>query len=147
MERDCGRSGEGAIVNIDGGYRSLIMAGGMRGVNPRQMQRAMRSMGIKQENVEGVTEVIIRTRNKDIVITNAEVVRIDMQGSRSYQISGTETEMAPGEAGGSAAGPSFPSEDIELVMSQTNCDRERAIAALEETDGQPAEAIIKIMSE
>lgn len=138
---------EDAIVNIDGRYRSIIMAGGMRGVNPRQMQRAMRSMGIRQENIEGVTEVIIRTRNKDIVITNAEVIRIDMQGSKSYQISGTETEMAPGEAGGSAAGPSFPNEDIELVMSQTNCDRERAIAALEEAEGQPAEAIIKIMSE
>ena len=55
--------------------------------------------------------------------------------------------MAPGSAGGVSAGPSFPNEDIELVMSQTNCDRDKAIAALEETDGQPAEAIIKIMSE
>ena len=41
----------------------------------------------------------------------------------------------------------FPEEDVELVMSQVNCDREKAIAALEATDGQPAEAIIKIMSE
>ena len=122
------------------------MAGGMRGVNPRQMQRAMRSMGIKQNNIEGVTEVIIRTKDKDIVITNAEVVCVDVKGSKSYQVSGTETEMAPGSAGVSA-GPSFPNEDIELVMSQTNCDRDKAIAALEETDGQPAEAIIKIMSE
>ena len=103
----------------------------------------MRSMGIKQNNIEGVTEVIIRTKDKDIVITNAEVVCVDVKGSKSYQISGTETEMAPGVS----AGPSFPNEDIELVMSQTNCDRDKAIAALEETDGQPAEAIIKIMSE
>ncbi len=123
------------------------MAGGMRGVNPRQMQRAMRSMGIKQNTIDGVTEVIIRTKDKDIVITNAEVVCVDMRGSKSYQISGTETEMAPGAAGGAPAGPSFPAEDIELVMSQTNCDRDAAIAALEATDGQPAEAIIKIMSE
>ena len=55
------------------------MAGGMRGVNPRQMQRAMRSMGIKQNNIEGVTEVIIRTKDKDIVITNAEVVCVDVK--------------------------------------------------------------------
>ena len=123
------------------------MAGGMRGVNPRQMQRAMRSMGIKQNNIEGVTEVIIRTKDKDIVITNAEVVCVDVKGSKSYQVSGTETEMAPGSAGGVSAGPSFPNEDIELVIYQTNCDRDKAIAALEETDGQPAEAIIKIMSE
>ncbi len=116
-------------------------------MNPRQMQRAMRSMGIKQNNIEDVTEVIIRTKDKDIVITNAEVVCVDVKGSKSYQISGTETEMTPGSAGGVSAGPSFPNEDIELVMSQTNCDRDKAIAALEETDGQPAEAIIKIMSE
>ncbi|MGI6009388.1 MAG: nascent polypeptide-associated complex protein [Methanomethylophilus sp.] len=122
------------------------MAGGMRGVNPRAMQRTMRSMGIKQEEVKGVTEVIIRTADKDIVISPAEVVCIDMKGSKSYQVAGEIKEMPAGSAEGAPAGPSFPAEDIELVMSQTNCDREKAIAALEATDGQPAEAIIKIVS-
>ena len=122
------------------------MAGGMRGVNPRQMQRTMRSMGIKQTNIENVVEVIIRTRDQDIVLSPAEVVCIDMKGSKSYQVSGVETVMAAGSAGGSS-GPMFPAEDIELVMSQTNCDRETAISALEACDGQPAEAIIKLMSE
>ena len=42
---------------------------------------------------------------------------------------------------------SFPQEDVELVMSQTGCDAQKAVAALEAVDGQPAEAIIKIMSE
>ena len=122
------------------------MAGGMRGVNPRQMQRTMRSMGIKQTNIENVVEVIIRTRDQDIVLSPAEVVCIDMKGSKSYQVSGVETIMAAGSAG-SYSGPVFPAEDIELVMSQTNCDRETAISALEACDGQPAEAIIKLMSE
>ena len=122
------------------------MAGGMRGVNPRQMQRTMRSMGIKQTNIENIVEVIIRTRDQDIVLSPAEVVCIDMKGSKSYQVSGVETVMAAGSAG-SASGPVFPAEDIELVMSQTNCDRETAISALEACDGQPAEAIIKLMSE
>ena len=122
------------------------MAGGMRGVNPRQMQRTMRSMGIKQTNIENVVEVIIRTRDQDIVLSPAEVVCIDMKGSKSYQVSGVETVMAAGSAG-SASGPVFPAEDIELVMSQTNCDRETAISALKACDGQPAEAIIKLMSE
>ena len=122
------------------------MAGGMRGVNPRQMQRTMRSMGIKQTNIENVVEVIIRTRDQDIVLSPAEVVCIDMKGSKSYQVSGVETVMAASSAG-SSSGPVFPAEDIELVMSQTNCDRETAISALEACDGQPAEAIIKLMSE
>ncbi len=123
------------------------MAGGMRGINPRQMQRTMRSMGITQTDVKDVIEVIIRTKNNDIVITNAEVACIDMKGTKQYQVAGVETIMPAGSAGTGAAGPAFAAEDIELVMSQTNCDREKAIEALEACDGQPAEAIIKIMSE
>lgn len=118
---------------------------GMRGVNPRQMQQAMKKMGIKQSNIDGVVEVIIRTASNEIVITNAEVVCVDMQGSKNYQVSGTETVRALG-AVSSSAEKSFPGEDIELVMSQTGCDRESAIAALDSSDGQPAEAIIKIMT-
>lgn len=123
------------------------MAGGMRGVNPRQMQRTMRSMGIKQTQVTDVVEVIIRTKNNDIVIKPADVLCIDMQGSKSYQVSGVENIMPAGSAGSAADGPVFAAEDIELVMSQTNCDRDKAIEALEACDGEPAEAIIKIMSE
>jgi len=111
------------------------------------MQQAMKKMGIKQTNLNNVTEVIIRTTDKDIVITNAEVVCVDMQGSRSYQISGDEETRALGAASASVpAAASFPAGDIDLVMSQTGCDREKAIKALEAADGQPAEAILKIMT-
>ncbi len=119
---------------------------GMRGVNPRQMQQAMKKMGIKQNNVDNVTEVIIRTLDKEIVITNAEVVCVDMQGNRSYQISGNEETRELSEGPSSASVASFPSEDIDLVMSQTGCDRDVAIKALEDAAGQPAEAILKIMT-
>lgn len=115
-------------------------------MNPRQMQKAMRSMGITQKEVPGVMEVIIRTSDKDIVITDAEVVCIDMKGQKSYQVTGEEEVRAQGSAGCSESGPAFAREDIELVMSQANCDEETAITALKETDGQPAEAIIKVIS-
>ena len=84
------------------------MAGGMRGVNPRQMQRTMRSMGIKQTNIENVVEVIIRTRDQDIVLSPAEVVCIDMKGSKSYQVSGVETVMAAGSAGSASGATGRP---------------------------------------
>ena len=117
---------------------------GMR-MNDRQMKQAMKKMGIKQNAIEGVTEVVIRTNDKEIVIRNAEVVCIEMGGSKSYQIAGVEEERAPGSSG--EAPVSFPQEDVDLVMSQTGCDAAKAVAALEATDGQPAEAIIKIMTE
>ena len=122
------------------------MAGGMRGVNPRQMQQAMKQMGIKQTDIPNVVEVIIRTTKEEIVITNAEVVLVDMQGNKSYQISGKE-ETRPLGSQSPVAVASFPNEDIELVMSQTGCDRDKAITTLEAVDGQPAEAILKIMTE
>jgi len=108
------------------------------------MQQAMKKMGIKQTDIENVTEVIIRTTKKEIVITNAEVVLVEMQGSRNYQISGDEETRDLGSA--APAAPSFPAGDIELVMSQTGCDKERAVKALKDADGQPAEAILKIMT-
>ncbi len=120
---------------------------GMRGVNPRQMQQAMKKMGIKQSNIENVIEVVIRTKDKEIVITNAEVVCVDMQGSKNYQVSGTEETRAAGYISTSTAGAvSFSGEDIELVMSQSGCDRDKAVAALTACDGQPAEAILKIIT-
>lgn len=114
-------------------------------MNDRQMKQAMKKMGIKQNAIEGVTEVIIRTGDKEIVIRNAEVVCVEMGGSKSYQVSGAEEERMLGSSGEAVA--SFPQEDVDLVMSQTGCDAAKAIAALEATDGQPAEAIIRIMTE
>jgi nascent polypeptide-associated complex subunit alpha len=118
----------------------------MRGVNPRQMQQAMKKMGIKQTNISNAREVIIRTADKEIVLTNVEVVCVDMQGDRSYQISGDEEIRGLGTSGPTPVTASFPAEDIDLVMGQTGCDKERAVKALEDTNGQPAEAILKIMT-
>ncbi len=121
--------------------------GGMR-MNPRQMQKAMKSMGIKQNPVEDVVEVVIRTKSNEIVIKGAEVICVEMGGQKSYQVSGPEN-VRPLGAEGSESAPTvdFSSSDVELVMSQTGCDREKAIEALTATDGQPAEAILKIMTE
>ena len=116
---------------------------GMRGINPRQMKQAMKKMGITNQTIDAY-EVVIRCKDKELVINNPEVVAMTMQGSTSYQITGDVVEKLPGE---SSAAVSFPEEDIELVMSQTQCDRAKAIAALEACEGQPAEAILKIMTE
>ena len=121
------------------------MAGMRGGIDPRQMKKAMKSMGITNETIPGVTEVIIRTNEKEIVITNATVNVMTMRGQKSYQVDGIDSERPLGSA--SEATPVFPAEDIELVMSQTNCDKEKAVEALEACGGLPAEAILKIMTE
>lgn len=118
----------------------------MRRMNPRQMKQAMRKMGINQSELPDVSEVIIRTKDSEIVIGNPQVVCVEMSGTKSYQISGTESTRPLTESSGEV-GPQIPEEDIELVMSQTQCTREKAIEALEAVEGQPAEAIIRIVSE
>jgi nascent polypeptide-associated complex subunit alpha len=123
------------------------MMPGMRGVNPRQMKQAMKRMGITTEDIQGVEEVVIRTRDKEYHIKDAAVTVMDVQGQKTFQIIGEATIIPRGASPpGHSAEPSLPEEDIELVMGQTGCERERAIRSLKESGGQPAEAILNIMS-
>ncbi|MBO6083883.1 MAG: Nascent polypeptide-associated complex protein [Candidatus Methanomethylophilaceae archaeon] len=112
------------------------------------MQKAMKQMGIKQSSVDDVVEVVIRTRTNEIVLKGADVVCVEMGGSKTYQITGPETVRPLGSEGSEESAPAvdFASSDVDLVMSQTGCDRAKAIEALTATDGQPAEAILKIMT-
>ena len=130
-----------------------MIPGGMR--NQRQMQLAMRRLGMKTEPVDDVEEVVIRTKDKEHVFRAPEVTILEVQGVRTYQVVGTP-EVRPRAAGSSAgsatptaapaapAGP--PEEDVRLVMEQAGVDHEEAVAALDESDGQPAEAILQLLS-
>jgi len=105
------------------------------GMNPRQMQAAMRKMGIKQEEVEAIA-VIIRTKDEDIIITNPSVQKINMMGHYSYQVSGEE-EHRPIEE-------EIPEEDIKTVMEQTGVSKEKAKKALKDNGGDLAAAIMSL---
>lgn len=107
----------------------------MKGMSPKQMQKMMKQLGIKMEELEGVKEVIIRFENKEIIIKEPAVTMIAAMGERSYQIVGKEEirEIL-----------NISDEDIKLVMEQTGVDYETAKRALEETKGDLAEAILKL---
>jgi nascent polypeptide-associated complex subunit alpha len=125
--------------------------------DPRQMQMMMRRLGMRTEDVPDVEEVIVRTRTKDHVFRAPSVTILTIQGVRTYQVVGTP-ELRPHGAGGPAppstgtpsaapavpAGP--PEEDIRLVMEQANVSHEEAVEALLQSGGEPAEAIMKILS-
>ena len=107
----------------------------MKGMNPKQMRKMMKQLGIRMEELEGVKEVIIRFENKEIVIKEPVVTVIVAMGEKSYQIIGKEEvrELL-----------NIPEEDIKLVMEQANVDYETAKKALEEANGDLAEAILKL---
>ena len=128
---------------------------GGRGMNPKQMKAMMRKMGIKEETIEGVEEVVVRTRDREIVFLRPEVQSITMKGQVTFKVVGQPEERAldsgsagSGEAPVAKAGPSrtFSQDDIQLVMGQTGASEEDAIAAIEACDGEVAEAIIKLIS-
>jgi len=115
-----------------------------RGANPRQMKQMMKRMGITTEEIDDVEKVIIRTADKDYVITDPQVTVMTVQGQKTYQIVGDTSIEERGE--GDAEEEPFSDEDVEIVMAQTHASEDEAKEALRETNGQPAEAIIHLMS-
>jgi len=103
------------------------------GMNPRDLQNAMKKLGVKQEEIDA-SEVIIRTKDKNLVIKNPNVVKVNMMGQESLQITGKIEEEDIEK---------FNEDDINLVMEQANCSKQDAISALESEEDLAA-AIIKL---
>jgi nascent polypeptide-associated complex subunit alpha len=120
------------------------------GRNPKQMELMMRRLGMTQDALPGVEEVIVRTRTQEHVFREPQVTVVPVQGVRTYQVVGQpeiRPRGAPTAAAPSAAPASGPSdEDVRLVMEQANVPREEAVEALLATNGAPAEAILRILT-
>ncbi|MEK6968954.1 MAG: nascent polypeptide-associated complex protein [Nanoarchaeota archaeon] len=107
------------------------------GINPRKMQQMMKQMGIQQVEIPA-TEVIIKTETKEIRIINPSVSKVNMMGQETFQISGEIQEQELSTA------PEISAEDIKTVMEQAEVDEKTARAAIEEANGDLAEAIISL---
>ena len=120
-----------------------------RRMNPRETRRMMQRMGMSMDSVADVSQVIIKTAKKDIVIEQPEVAIMNMSGQKIFQVvGGNVTERAP-ERGGSTsvqAKPLVSEEDAQLVADQTGKNLEEAKRALEECDGDLAKAILLLQS-
>lgn len=115
----------------------------MKRVNPREARRMMQRMGMSMDSVPDVTQVIVKTANKDIVIDEPEVAILNMQGQRIYQVMGGKvTEKAVVIEKKLA----IPNEDVQLVAGQTGKSVEEARRALEESGGDLAKAILLLQS-
>lgn len=106
-------------------------------IDNRQARRMMEKMGINQTEIPDVEEVLIRTSTKEIRVKNASVSEVNFQGSRIFQVTGEVEEVEKERK-------SFNEEDVILVQQQANVSREKAVAALEESDGEVARAILSL---
>lgn len=127
-------------------FPGLPGAGG-RGMSPKKMKGMLKNMGIDIDELEGVKEVVIRMSDKEIVIENATVAVMDAHGVRSYQISGDTSERQLSGAQAeikSELEVIIPDSDVDLVMAQTGANAETSKAALIESRGDLAAAIMKL---
>jgi nascent polypeptide-associated complex subunit alpha len=108
----------------------------------RDAKRMMQKMGMKIDEINGVTEVLIRTATREIIIEEPVVTSVVVQGQRMYQITGGSTHERTPSA--EAAPPEVPEEDAKLVAAQTGKTVDEAKAALKESGGNLAEAILKL---
>jgi len=109
-------------------------------MDPRQMRQAMKKLGIQQQEI-AAKEVIIRLEDKEIVISNPSVTKVNMMGQDTYQIAGEESERSLDVK------PDISQEDIDTVVEQTGASEEEAKAAIEKANGDLAEAILKLKKE
>jgi nascent polypeptide-associated complex subunit alpha len=127
---------------------SPMMPGGPR--SEREMQAMMRRLGMTTESIDGVEEVVVRTKTQEHVFKAPEVTVLTVKGVRTYQVVG-RPEIRPrgvSTSGGSAELPPVgpPEEDVQLVMEQAGVSREEAAEALFRAHGQPAEAILALLA-
>ena len=128
------------------------MMPGMGRMNPRMMKKLQKQLKQSTEEIDA-TEVIIRTPEKELYFAAPSVTAMDMMGQKSYQVVGEPQERPLGSsdtaAGGGGAGSGgaaeIPAEDVALVAAQAGVSEEKALEALRECNGEPAEAIIQLM--
>ncbi len=121
----------------------------------RQMRRRMQQQGIDMDQIDA-TRVIIESQDKTLVIDQPEVILMKQMGQEMYQIIGDAEEYSSGEftiedreeaesiapTEENISKPVITENDIMLVAAQAKVDKEEANAALIDSDGDIAKAII-----
>ena len=107
------------------------------GMNPRDMAKAMKKLGIKQDELDA-SRVIIVLQDKELVFENPKVSRVNMMGEESYQIVGVPEEKSLNKE------LEISEEDIKTVAQQANVSLEKAKEAILKHKGDLAEAILEL---
>jgi nascent polypeptide-associated complex subunit alpha len=117
------------------------------GMNPRKMQKMMEQMGIDMTELDA-EEVVIRTPDEELVFTDAEVTRMDAQGTQTYQIAGEPESRERGADGSDTENddgePAIPEADVDLVVGRTGASEAAAREALAAEDGDLAAAVSRL---
>ena len=104
------------------------------GMNARKMNKMMQRMGVQQQDIDA-EQVIIKCKDKEIIINNPQVAKINMMGQQTIQIVGDIEERSLEK---------FNEDDVKTVMEQAEVNEDEAREALEKSNGDLAEAILSL---
>ena len=104
------------------------------GMNPKDLQKAMKKLGIKQEEIDA-TEVIIKCPDKDLIIRNPQVSKVNAMGQETIQIVGDIEERSAQK---------FTEDDVKTVAEQAKVPEAKAREVLEKNNGDLAKSILEL---
>ncbi|MBW2968717.1 nascent polypeptide-associated complex protein [Candidatus Woesearchaeota archaeon] len=107
----------------------------MPGMNMKNMAKAMKRMGIQQNELE-VKQVIMKLEDKELIFENPQVSQVNMMGQKTYQIIGEPQERE--------LKTEISEDDVKVVIEQTGKTIEEAKAAIEKHKGDLAAAILEL---
>jgi len=110
-------------------------------MNPRQMQKMMKQMGIQQDDIDDAVRVEIICESRKIVIEPCQVAKVNMMGQKTWQVMGESREESLDST------PEISDDDIKTVMEQAGCPEAEARKAIEDSEGDLAAAIMKLNNE
>ncbi len=123
------------------------MIGG--GFDPEQMEQMMKQFGIDMDDIAAERIVIETEDGGELVFNEPNVTVMNApQGEEVYQIigepdetTGVEDEDEPEEVESVDEDNGIPDEDVKLVAQQADASMSDARAALEDCDGDLADAV------
>ncbi|MBI4148299.1 Nascent polypeptide-associated complex protein [Candidatus Woesearchaeota archaeon] len=104
-------------------------------LRPQDMAKALKRMGIASTDLS-VVEVIFRCEDKDIVIQQPQVTKVNMMGQETYQVVGKAIDKP--------RVISISQEDVDTVVAQTGATAQDARLAIEKHQGDLAAAILDL---
>jgi len=113
-------------------------------IDAKKMQAVMKQMGIAQTEIEANRVIIEKSDGGRIIIENPNVVKVNMSGQESFQITGEVKEEDSEESSQESSEEEKMEEDLKTIVEQTGVDKDLAAIELERNNGDMAETIIAL---
>jgi nascent polypeptide-associated complex subunit alpha len=100
--------------------------------DPKNLEKMMKKLNMNVQEVPAEM-VVIKGKDKNIIISKPEIMLANMMGRDIYQITGEVSESFP-----------VKEDDIRMVMEKTGRDRATVEKKLEELSNDLARAIVEL---